>query len=354
MRFTMKYVNKAKGCYYYRRNGKNWGRLPGEPGSVEFAKEYERINATFSRPGSAPSVPGTFEHMVESYLRSAEFLKNIKPKTQAAYRYDLDLLRRDFGPFRPDQIEVRHVLHMRDKLAATPGKANTLIRTMRVVYKWGFGRGLCKTNPADLKAANVKALKLGEHKPWTPEALQTFREKAQAHLVLAMELGLWLGQRQGDLIRIRWSDIRNGMLRVVQEKTGKELWLPIAQPLADVLAAAPKPAVTVLVNSKGIPWRTANVLAQAFGDELDALGLGEFVFHGLRKTTAVVLAEAGCSTKQIAAVTGQSDQMVEHYSKMADRAQLAKGAMVKLERKMKADAAKLPTASTETANRKPK
>ncbi len=40
--------------------------------------------------------------------------------------------------------------------------------------------------------------------------------------------------------------------------------------------------------------------------------------------------EAGCTTKEIAAVPGQSDQVVEHYSKMADRELLAK----KLDRKM--------------------
>lgn len=112
--------------------------------------------------------------------------------------------------------------------------------------------------------------------------------------------------------------------------------------------------VAMLAKKLSIPWLRANVLAQAFGDELDRVGLGEFVFHGLRKTTAVVLAEAGCSTKQIAAVTGQSDQMVEHYSRMADRAKLAKAAVTKLERKMKAEAAKLPTSSIETANHKPK
>lgn len=354
MQFTMKYINKSKDCYYYRRNGKTWGKLPGQPGSSEFAKEYERINATFSNPGVSAAIPGTFEHMAQAYLRSAEFVKNLKPNTQYAYRHDLDCLRHDFGPFRTDQIQVKHILALRDKLASTPGKANTIVRTMRAVYKWGYPRGLCKTNPADLKAANVKALRLGEHKAWTPDALQRFRENAAPHLVLAMELGLWLGQRQGDLIRILWSDIRSGMLRVVQEKTGKELWLPIAQPLADILARAPKTAITVLVNSKGIPWRRANVLAQAFGGALASLGMEGFVFHGLRKTTAVVLAEAGCSTKQISAVTGQSDQMVEHYSKMADRAKLAKAAVSKLERKMKEEAAKLPTSSIKTANRRPK
>lgn len=66
---------------------------------------------------------------------------------------------------------------------------------------------------------------------------------------------------------------------------------------------------------------------------MSRLGL-DVVFHGLRKTTAVVLAEAGCSTKQIAAITGQSDQMVEHYAKMADRERLAEAAVTKLERKL--------------------
>lgn len=95
----------------------------------------------------------------------------------------------------------------------------------------------------------------------------------------------------------------------------------------------PRQAVTVLVSSKGVPWRTANVLAQAFGAELTRLGI-KAVFHGLRKTTAVVLAEAGCSTKQISAITGQSDQMVEHYAKMADRERLAQAAVTKLEHQM--------------------
>jgi integrase len=331
----MKYAFSPRpGAYYYRRNGKYWGRLPGLPGSIEFAKAYTEIHATFARPGSTPAAPGTFEHMAQAYMRSAEFLTNLKPKTRAAYRHDLDTLRRDFGPLRPDQIETKHVLKMRDAHASKPGKANTLVRTLSVVYKWGKARGMCKSNPADLASVNVKALRIGEHKAWPPESLDKFRSDGAPNLVLAMELALWLGQRQGDLIRIRWNDIRDGRLRMVQEKTGKELWLPIAQQLADVLAAAPRPAVTVLVNSNGTPWKNANALSQAFAAELTRLKIEGMVFHGLRKTTAVVLAEAGCSTKQIAAVTGQSDQMVEHYAKMADRERLAEAAVTKLERKL--------------------
>lgn len=141
---------------------------------------------------------------------------------------------------------------MRDTYAGKPSKANTLVRTLSAVYKWGKARGHCKSNPADLSAVQVKALRLGEHKPWPPEALDKFRAEAAPHLVLAMEMALWLGQRQGDLIRIRWNDVREGRLRIVQEKTGKELWLPIAAQLADLLAEAPRTAVTVLVKRSAL------------------------------------------------------------------------------------------------------
>lgn len=156
-----------------------------------------------------------------------------------------------------------------------------------------------------------------------------------------MELGLWLGQRQSDLIQTRWNHIRDGMLHVRQKKTDKEV-LVLPAPLVEVLNKAPKVAVTVLVNSRGQPWAKANPLAQAFGDELAQLGLDGFVFHGLRKSAAVAYAMEGCSTKEIAAITGQSDQMVAHYTKGVERAKLAKSAVRKLNR-----------ATSKTANRVP-
>lgn len=278
-------------------------------------------------------MPGTFNALVVAYLQSAEYLANLKPKTQSAYRLDLDMARKVFGPHRVSDITPAHILKLRDKLASRPGTANTVMRTLRVLFSWGIVRGMAKSNPADLSSMGVKALTLGEHQPWPPEALAKFREKGRSHLVLAMELALWTGQRQGDLVRLKWSDIRDGMIRLVQEKTGKEAWIPVTSHLTKVLANAPKTAVTVLTNTDGRPWRTANVLAQAFGAELTDLEL-PYVFHGLRKTTAVMLAEHGCTIKQIAAITRQSDQMVSHYTKGVNQVELAHQAVTKLEQKM--------------------
>ena len=54
-------------------------------------------------------------------------------------------------------------------------------------------------------------------------------------------------------------------------------------------------------------------------------------FHGLRYSAAKMLAEAGCTPHQIAAITGhQNLAMVQKYSKAAEQRRLATEAMAKL------------------------
>lgn len=54
------------------------------------------------------------------------------------------------------------------------------------------------------------------------------------------------------------------------------------------------------------------------------------VFHGLRKSAVVMLLlEAGCTDAEVAAITGQSRQMVEHYSIMVNQRKLARAAILK-------------------------
>lgn len=48
--------------------------------------------------------------------------------------------------------------------------------------------------------------------------------------------------------------------------------------------------------------------------ELAPLRSRRLVFHGLRKSAVVFLLEAGCADAEVAAITGQSREMVEHYA----------------------------------------
>jgi hypothetical protein len=55
------------------------------------------------------------------------------------------------------------------------------------------------------------------------------------------------------------------------------------------------------------------------------------MFHGLRKSAVCFLLEAGCTVAETQAISGQSLQMVEHYSAMMNRRKLAASAILKWE-----------------------
>jgi integrase len=92
------------------------------------------------------------------------------------------------------------------------------------------------------------------------------------------------------------------------------------------------PATTFLTTSFGQPFKTAASFGNWFRQCCDEAGLsGGLSAHGLCKATARRLAELGCSTHQIAAITGHATLTeVQRYTKAADRKRLAEEAMKKL------------------------
>ena len=91
-------------------------------------------------------------------------------------------------------------------------------------------------------------------------------------------------------------------------------------------------------------WEAAHTRGQfyldtyrrSWGDELNRpvmQGLRErrLVFHGLRKSAVVTLLEAGATDAEVSAITGQSREMVAHYSRQVNQRKLAAAAILKWE-----------------------
>ena len=55
------------------------------------------------------------------------------------------------------------------------------------------------------------------------------------------------------------------------------------------------------------------------------------VFHGLRKSAVVTLLEAGATDAEVSAITGQTREMVAHYSRQVNQRRLAAAAILKWE-----------------------
>jgi enterobacteria phage integrase len=145
-----------------------------------------------------------------------------------------------------------------------------------------------------------------------------------------------------------WSDVKDGAIGVVPLKTkrttGVRLWIPIHPALAEALAATEREGRTILTTSFGKAF-TGNGFGNFMADKIAAAGLpDECVTHGLRKAAARRLAEAGCTTNEIAAITGHATlQEVARYTKAAEQKRLARTAINRLQSEGRKPALEVPS-----------
>jgi integrase len=323
MKIKMKYLDKIGSYHYYRRGGKRW-RLKGEPGSRGFLEDWRDAEADYL--GATPfGVKESFNEVADKYLTSPEF-KDLAAGSQKNYRIYLKQMRRSFGPSPILDIKRKHVKAYRDRIADKRGAANQSVRVMMAVMAWAIDSDLIEINPA----AGIKGLKGGEFLPWPDTLIERFFKEAPKELVWAFAVGLYTGQRKGDVLKVRWADIENGGINFRQQKTGVEIWVPILPELETVIKSIPKRSLHILTTKTGRVWVKSN-FDSTFKRCLKDMGIGGYVFHGLRKNAAVMLAEAGCTTEQIKAWTGHaSDSMAAYYSRGANQKHLANAAKAKV------------------------
>lgn len=130
---------------------------------------------------------------------------------------------------------------------------------------------------------------------------------------------------------MRWADIVDGEIHVVQVKTGKDLWIPIHTALAEALAATPRRSETILFTQYGRPF-SDKALGMRMMDWTKAAGIGKgATIHGLRKTLGKLLAESGATTRELMDILGHDAiAHAELYSREAEQRRLARAGMAKL------------------------
>jgi integrase len=144
---------------------------------------------------------------------------------------------------------------------------------------------------------------------------------------LALELLLNTGQRRGDVLKMGWQHVNGDEIAVRQQKTDTPLWIPMHPKLIRALAAVPKTNLTFLISRYGKPF-SASGFSNWFRECCIEAGIPQCSVHGLRKTAATRLANAGCGPDRVKAITGhKSLSEVERYTKAADQRHLARQAM---------------------------
>lgn len=307
-----KHIYRQKNGLYFQRRGWPTKKIQNDFGSAAFWQEYaEILTGDIQQPRVSTR---SFDALVKSYHESPRY-KRLKPRTALDYDKYLAFFRERMGPANPVAMKRKDVIRLRDANAEKPYFANYSIRVLRVLMEHCIDLGWRDDNP--VKGVSEIKTQTPGREPWPIELLAAYRAQCQigTRERLVMELCVGTGQRIGDVLEMRWSDIQDGGVVVRQNKTGKELWVPILADLQAALNAASRHSVFILTNETGTNRWSYRGASQAVRKIRVGIGAEDYDIHSWRYNAACELVEAGCSDDLVAAVTGQSPAMVLHYTK---------------------------------------
>jgi integrase len=338
-RLNLKYVQRFEDRHghvrhYFRRKGQALITLPGEPGSKAFMDAYaaalDRRAAARTGLGAARSGPGTVAAAVAGYFGSVVFLKN-EPSTQRNRRRHLEKFRDACGHLPIAQCERENIDLSLAARAKTPAAANDFLKALRGLFKHALEVGMVRTDPtAGVIGFSKKAKK--PHRTWSEEDIAAYyaRWPLGTKQRLGLDLMLYTAQRSSDARRFGRQLVRDGLLDLRQQKTDTPVWLPIHPELAVSIAATPSGQMTFLMTKDGQPYSEKGI-GNFMRDACDAAGLPECSAHGLRKASLRRLAEAGCSAKEMQAISGHKTlRELEKYVEAANQRRLAQQAIARV------------------------
>jgi integrase len=133
-------------------------------------------------------------------------------------------------------------------------------------------------------------------------------------------------------MRMGRQQVRDGVLTIVQQKTGQEISIPVLPDLPAAIDAEPRDNHTFLTTAQGRPL-TPPGFTNWFRDVVrEVKGLRDGLSpHGLRKAICRRLAEAGRAPHEIMAISRHKNlQEVTRYTAKASRVRMAHTAMASI------------------------
>jgi integrase len=317
----------GKTVYYFRRNqGAPRIRLPA-PNDPAFKRAYAAA-LTGSSPPDTKAQSGTLQWLVESYKRSAHWA-NLKPSTRRMRDNILARVVEENGkvPFRA--ITRRHINEAIDR--RPPHAGNNFRKVMSQLFRWAVSVDLVAVSPVE--GANRNRIKTDGHHTWTLEEVARY----QAHWPigtkerLALDLALFTGLRRSDLAMLGRQHVREGLISIKTEKTGRWVHIPVFSMLQASIDATTTGDLAFLTTTRGKPFESAASMGNWFRGACVAAGVPGRL-HGLRKSGATIAANAGATAHQLMAMFGWTGLAeAELYTREASRMALARAAAEQIE-----------------------
>jgi integrase len=318
--------------WYVRRGHGPRIRIKAEYGSPDFWAEY-RAAVEGAPPASKTPKAHTLAWAIDRYRCSSAWGSSLSPSTRRQWESVLRGVVRTAGGALLRDITSATIRDGRERRAATPHAANHFLKAMRHFFRWALEEKLVPLDPTKSVKMLVGKNDADGYHTWSQEELARFEARwpVGTRERLAFDLLLYTGLRRGDAVGVGRQHVRDGTITLRTEKhrhgkSGELVVIPILQPLAASIDATKTGDLTFLVTEAGRPW-VKDSFSHWFRGACNAAGCPGSA-HGLRKAGATRAAEHGASEQQLMAIFGwATGKMAQHYTRSANRARLARGAV---------------------------
>lgn len=304
----VKLANGERVIYHYAWRG--GPRIMSKPDTREFMAEFLQLTNDRYNTNSE----GTIADLVKAFINSSDF-KKLRDRTRADYD---DHFKHVLARFHDWEIEAfdskgirAAVRDWHDSMSDTPRRADMRLSALVKLIGYATDIELIDRN----RLLKMPKMYSGSRRDiiWTPEQLNHFVQNAATPLAQAVMMGLWTGQRIGDLLALTWTAYDGRVIRLKQSKTGARVSILVSDELKAMLDAMPRKAVTILTNGRGLPW--AGGFDGYFRKEKARLGIEGVTFHDLRGTFVTVAKAKGYTISQISDASGHSEKEAERILK---------------------------------------
>jgi hypothetical protein len=236
-----------------------------EPG-VRIQRNREGSNVLFPPP--------TLGFFIEKYLASDYFNPESKKAyaqgTRYNYRKHLDLLKARLGGGVLADLDQEAVEVYSAQIAREHGDSAGDDQIAMISNVWENAKGFAEFKRKGRLNPTIRIKRHYEHDGeghlvWPDEVIEAFDTSCPWHLKF-VRMGLhYTGQRGGDVVKMKWTDFDGKRIYVVEQKTGKKLWLNCPRPLLDVLVREQRTNRGTSSTTPMTPFSSAQTLSTPSG-----------------------------------------------------------------------------------------
>ena len=272
----------------------------------------------------------TFKELLDAYEEKVRGQKYY----DTSIRYFTPIVKERFGEKLLSEIDYKTLEDFRDERKGTPtqhGKPRSerTVDLEMAILRHIFGKGLkwkmLDRSPFENAEDLFYRTRNKRERALTEDEVRRLIDACLPRLKPIIITAVYTGLRKTDVLTLKWRnvDLERGLIRLVEEKTGKTRNIVLNKDMITLLQSLPIKGEYLFPNRNGKPFHDVK---RSFEKTLKKAGIKQsedrrekIVFHTLRHTCISLLTEKGADTTAVKNYVAHADEkMTAHYTHLSE------------------------------------